>query len=195
MYTGHNGFNGKGSMILEWDLRMQRSTRKFLGHTMSVRCMCFARLALPIDDQTGTETFLGGGEITVLVTASDDGTIKLWNVDSPSSGLPITHTTTGTSTPQSAPSQKQYIASIAIPEGKVNSIDQSAVSGRLILGMQSGSIIVLDAVQALSLRNNREQQQQQQQNGNGGGDGGTYDVDVAVGSRFRYFGRPNPDVC
>lgn len=63
LFTGHNGFNGHGCMLTEWDLRMLRALRSFNGHENTVRWI------QPLARK--------GGDIDLL-SASDDGTLRRW---------------------------------------------------------------------------------------------------------------------
>ena len=102
LLTGHNGFNGQGSMVIEWDLRMLKQVRMHSGHQSTVRCM-------KLQQSAEAEKLGLKGQ---LVTASEDRTVKFWDMK-PTSWTEVATTaieeTTGTAasgssgTPQPPP--------------------------------------------------------------------------------------------
>jgi len=71
LVTGHNGFNGTGAMVSLWDLRMRKPLKDMHGHENTVRWVA------PIAHSTRRSP-----DASQLFTASDDGTIREWDVAS-----------------------------------------------------------------------------------------------------------------
>ncbi|ESL09790.1 hypothetical protein TRSC58_02485 [Trypanosoma rangeli SC58] len=58
LLTGHNGFNGHGAYVLQWDLRMQKYLRTFHGHSGTVRSI----RAHPQPELAVAQEFLSTGD-------------------------------------------------------------------------------------------------------------------------------------
>jgi WD40 repeat protein len=148
LYTGHNGFNGQGSMLIEWDVRMMKQQRVHTGHQFTVRALKVlkspAAAALGLQDQ--------------VFTASDDGTAKFWGVKNPSwteeansddqqhsseqkeSDQLEKETAGGEVEPM--PTAGAAISSHELPEGKATSVDESD-EGHIIMGLRNGCLLIL----------------------------------------------------
>ncbi|GLE02068.1 hypothetical protein PINS_up010906 [Pythium insidiosum] len=74
LLTSSKGFNGVGGEVRVWDRRMARQLLQFEGHQQDATACCF----LPaIDDAVSS--------VPTPVSASKDGTIKVWDVMDPPS--------------------------------------------------------------------------------------------------------------
>ena len=70
LYTGHNGFNGQGAMVTEWDLRQRKQVQHFSGtHTNTVRRVLHST------------TLAGYDGRSVVLSASDDESICVWDTE------------------------------------------------------------------------------------------------------------------
>jgi WD40 repeat protein len=72
LVTGHNGFNGTGAMVSTWDLRMRKPLDSMHGHENTVRWVA------PVKNSTRAS----GPPSSQLFSASDDGTIREWDLSS-----------------------------------------------------------------------------------------------------------------
>jgi WD40 repeat protein len=68
--TGHNGFNGNGSMITTWDLRMRKATAELRGHENTVRWVTVPK----------QPTRAGMGRATQVFSTGDDVTVREWDL-------------------------------------------------------------------------------------------------------------------
>ncbi|EAN77613.1 WD domain, G-beta repeat, putative [Trypanosoma equiperdum] len=66
LLTGHNGFNGHGAYVVEWDLRMQDRVRTFKAHNGTVRSIRSCPLAKGMPNRH-------------YMSAADDGTVAFFS--------------------------------------------------------------------------------------------------------------------
>lgn len=146
LFTGHNGFNNQGSMIIEWDLRMGKQVREFDGHGFSVRALRLLR----------SET-ISNGTRGQLLSASDDGSLRLWPVDHHQPAAAAEGHVTNAS--EAAPASAAASATVGadgrvhvrdsrryeLQEGRVTSVDETA-DGLLLLSLRNGSVVILKNV-------------------------------------------------
>jgi hypothetical protein len=71
--TSSKGFNGVGCEVRVWDRRMGKQLHELAGHQQDATACCF----LPASQDRKTAASLIG--IPPLVTASKDGTVKIWD--------------------------------------------------------------------------------------------------------------------
>ncbi|KAJ0406356.1 hypothetical protein P43SY_006964 [Pythium insidiosum] len=81
LLTSSKGFNGVGAEVRVWDRRTGRQLLQFDGHQQDATACCF----LPPHDSGAESTIDLAPAIPTPVSASKDGTIKVWDVTSPPS--------------------------------------------------------------------------------------------------------------
>ena len=115
LFTGHNGFNGAGAMITEWDIRSGGTqVRHYRGHGLTVRSVRKLR---------------AGPNAGCLVSVGDDDTLRLWRGGPRYEGV--------------LEKVEKPLATISIPEGRPTSIDE-APDGKLFVSLRSGAILVFN---------------------------------------------------
>ncbi|EAN85146.1 hypothetical protein C3747_144g98 [Trypanosoma cruzi] len=114
LLTGHNGFNGHGAYVVEWDLRMPKCLRIFHGHTGTVRSI----RTLPRQDPANHGEF---------VSAGDDGAMIFFSIG------PSSHETDVAYDPRSI---------FKLNEGRVTCLDVCA-NGDIFSSMWDGAVSVL----------------------------------------------------
>ncbi|KEG14510.1 WD repeat domain 31 [Trypanosoma grayi] len=114
LLTGHNGFNGYGAYIVEWDLRMQKRVRTVYGHKGTVRSI--SRCILP-ETSSCQQQFVSG---------DDDGALAFFSTD------PSTGETDVNIEPRNI---------CTLPEGGVTSLD-AYTGGDVLASTRDGTVIV-----------------------------------------------------
>ncbi|KAK7200144.1 WD domain, G-beta repeat [Novymonas esmeraldas] len=113
LLTGHNGVNGCGSYVAQWDVRTGKRVALFKGHNATVSAV---RMVAP--------GVYGQGS---FFTSSDDGTFGVWNLeDGEEAGevqLPVEH-------------------HFRLPEGRVTSFEAEE-NGDTVIALDDGCIVIL----------------------------------------------------
>lgn len=157
VYTGHNGNNQRGSMILEWDLRTGRQVRQFDGHTFTIRSVRLLR----------SERLASMGLRGQLLSASDDGTLRYWPLPPaddngkttaastsrelpteeavPAAGGDADAAAADTSKPPALAADRLHSTQCRkydLPEGQVTCIDETT-DGLVLLSLRNGTAVIL----------------------------------------------------
>jgi WD40 repeat protein len=120
LYTGHNGFNQQGSMILEWDLRMGKQIRQFDGHGFTVRSLHILR----------SDNLKSSGLKGQLVSGSDDGTIRFWPLQDRPDGSAVTM------------KHEDTCRKFELQEGRITHISETS-DGLVLLSLRNGTVVIL----------------------------------------------------
>ncbi|RNF26920.1 WD repeat domain 31 [Trypanosoma conorhini] len=114
LLTGHNGFNGHGAYVLQWDLRMQKCLRTFHGHSGTVRSIRIR----PQPESSTTQEFMSTG---------DDEAIVFFSMDAASAETVVI-----------ADPRRMF----KLNEGRVTCLDARA-NGDIFASTWSGAVVVL----------------------------------------------------
>jgi WD40 repeat protein len=124
IFTGHNGFNGRGCMLLEWDLRIGKAVTQFSGaHTNTVRQVHYST------------TLSGFSGKPVLLSTSDDESLCCWD---PSPNLDLV----GSGKSEDQEDRPRLLKQFRVPEGRVTWLcEPTGNGGDLLLSLRTGSVL------------------------------------------------------
>lgn len=113
LLTGHNGVNGCGSYVTQWDLRTGNRTALYKGHSATVSAVRMVAASV-----------YGKGS---FFSSSDDGTLGIWNLEDGAAGgevqLPVEHRFT-------------------LPEGRITTFEAED-NGDTVIALDDGCLVVL----------------------------------------------------
>lgn len=114
LLTGHNGFNGHGAYVLEWDLRMRKRLRTFCGHRGTVRSVRGCTVPLRLGHRQ-------------IVSAGDDGIVAFFLMGD------VCNEPDATVEPEKT---------LTLPEGPVTCLE-SCANGDVVASTRGGALLVL----------------------------------------------------